>query len=71
MLLAHHGSDSLLAEAIGDDRKGKMSLVIYFAAIGLTFVHPYLGVGLYALVALIWLKPDSRIEKVLKTADES
>jgi uncharacterized membrane protein len=65
VLISHHGTDSTLAEAIGRDWKGKISVVIYLAAIILAFVHPYIGVGLFAAVALMWLKPDERIEKVL------
>jgi uncharacterized membrane protein len=65
VLISHHGADSTLAEAIGRDWKGKISVVIYLAAIILAFVHPYIGVGLFAAVALMWLKPDERIEKVL------
>ena len=64
-LLAHHGKDSLLAKAIGDDFKGKISLVIYLAAIALAFINPFLACALYILVAIIWLVPDRRIEKVL------
>ena len=65
VLLAHHGKDSLLAKAIGDDFKGKISLVIYLAAIALAFINPFLACALYILVAIIWLVPDRRIEKVL------
>ena len=65
VLLAHHGKDSLLAKAIGDDFKGKISLAIYLAAIALAFINPFLACALYILVAIIWLVPDRRIEKVL------
>ena len=51
--------------AIGDDRKGKWSMVAYVAAIPLTFVHPLAAAGLYVAVALTWLVPDTRIEKRL------
>lgn len=64
-LLARHGRDSLLAQAIGDDVKGKISLVLYAAGIALAFIHPFWACGLYVLVALLWLIPDLRIEKVL------
>jgi uncharacterized membrane protein len=65
VLIHHHGKDSTLAQAIGDDRKGNISLVCYVAAIPLSFVHPAIGYSLYILVALIWLVPDQRIERVI------
>jgi len=64
-LLARHGRDSTLARAIGRDHKGKASLLIYAAAVPLAFVAWWLAMALYALVAVIWLVPDQRIEKVL------
>ena len=64
-LLALHGKDSVLARAIGGDFKGKISVVIYLAAIPLAFVRVWLACGLYVLVAVIWLIPDRRIEKTL------
>ena len=65
-LLARHGQDSLLAKAIGSDFKGRISVAIYMAAIGISFLHPLSAFGLYALVAVIWIIPDQRIEKALK-----
>jgi len=65
VLLAGHGPDSALARAIGSDAKGRISLVIYAAGIGLAFASAWLGVALYAVVAVIWLIPDRRIEKTL------
>ncbi|MFA5058759.1 MAG: TMEM175 family protein [Opitutaceae bacterium] len=65
VLLAGHEPDSALARAIGSDFKGKISVVIYAAGIGLTFVNPWIGVALYLLVAILWLIPDRRIEKAL------
>lgn len=64
-LLAGHGADSPLARAIGSDRKGLLSLVLYAAGIVAAFWLPWLGVAVYSLVALIWLVPDRRIERVL------
>jgi uncharacterized membrane protein len=66
VLLDHHGSESQLAAAIGEDRKGKVSLAIYLAAIALSFAHPYISMALFAVVAIIWLIPDNRIEKTLQ-----
>ena len=65
-LLARHGKDSLLAKAIVNDFKGKISVFLYVAAIWLSFLHPLLACGLYAFVAVMWIIPDQRIEKVLK-----
>jgi uncharacterized membrane protein len=65
-LISLHGGDSVLAIALGRDRKGKISVIIYMAAIPLAFVHPWIACGLYVLVAIIWLIPDRRIEKKLK-----
>jgi uncharacterized membrane protein len=64
-LMAHHGRDSALARAIGDDRKGKVSVLVYAAAIPLAFVVPWVSGALYAAVALMWLVPDRRFEKTL------
>jgi len=65
VLIAAHGADSLLAKAIGRDFKGRLSLVLYASAIPLTFVSAWLACGLYVTVAVIWLVPDRRIERVL------
>ena len=64
-LLACHDADAPLAAAIGSDFKGKISVLGYAIGIGLAFINPWLGVALYALVALLWLCPDRRIEKKL------
>jgi len=65
VLITHHGKDSTLAMAIGRDFKGKISLVIYALGIALSFVNSWLAFMLYVLVAIMWLIPDRRIEKVL------
>jgi uncharacterized membrane protein len=64
-LLALHPHDSALAVAVGEDFKGKISLVIYLLAIPLAFIVAWLACLLYVIVALIWLAPDPRIEKTL------
>lgn len=64
-LIARHGMDSVLASAVNRDVKGKISLVIYLAAIPLAFVSTWLAGGLYVLVAILWLVPDRRIEDLL------
>jgi uncharacterized membrane protein len=60
-----HGEDSVLASALGDDRKGKVSVLLYGVAIPLAFVAVWIAVALYVLVAVIWLIPDRRIERTL------
>ena len=65
IIVAQQGPDSLLATAIGKDWKGKLSPVLYLIAIPLAFVSPWIASGLYAAVALVWLVPDRRIERVL------
>jgi uncharacterized membrane protein len=65
MLVAAHGHNAKLAAAVGNDRKGKLSVLIYALAIPLAFVNEWIADGLYVLVALIWLIPDPRIEKKL------
>ncbi len=67
-ILRVHGNESALARAVGKDFKGKLSLVLYVAAIGLAFV-PSWGAGisgaLYVAVAFMWLVPDRRIERAI------
>jgi len=64
-IIAQQGPNSLLALAIGSDWKGKLSPALYLVAIPLAFVNPWISTGLYILVALLWLVPDPRIERVL------
>ena len=52
-----------VSKAIGNDLKGKISIIGYLLAIGLAFAHPWAGIMIYALLALVWLIPDTRIEK--------
>ena len=65
LLIALHGKDSVLATALGNDFKGKISVVIYSAAIPLAFLSSWSSCALYVFVAIIWLVPDRRIEKTL------
>jgi uncharacterized membrane protein len=64
-IVARMGPDSVLQRALGSDLKGKISPWLYVVAIPLAFLHPGISGALYALVALIWLVPDRRIERVL------
>jgi uncharacterized membrane protein len=61
-LLGAPGNE-LLASALGSDFKGKISIVIYIAGIGLSFVNPWAGLATYVAVAVMWLIPDRRIER--------
>ncbi len=70
LLIKHEGKHSQLAEAVGKDVKGKLSVVIYFVAIGLAWVNPWISFALYVLVALMWLVPDKRIEKKIAHTDQ-
>ncbi|HEY2429257.1 MAG TPA: hypothetical protein VGI06_10025, partial [Acidimicrobiales bacterium] len=65
-IVAEHGPDSTLAAAIGRDLKGKMSPVIYAVAIPIAFLNRWVALGLYVVVALIWLVPDRRLEATVK-----
>ncbi|HXI57354.1 MAG TPA: TMEM175 family protein [Polyangia bacterium] len=65
-IIAHQGPGSALAKAVGSDRKGKLSALLYVAAIPLAFVATWLSAAIYVLVALIWLVPDQRIESRLQ-----
>jgi uncharacterized membrane protein len=65
-ILAAPGGNPVLAEAIGRDVKGKISPAIYLAAIPLAYVSAWIANGLYVVVALMWLVPDRRIEKVVE-----
>ncbi len=65
VLRANHPPDSVLVRALGRDFKGKISLVLYLCAIPLAFVHVAISLAFYAIVALIWLVPDRRFERLL------
>ena len=65
LIIRSQGADSLLKEAIGQDRKGKMSPPLYAVAIACAFWSPLVSQCLYTLVALLWLRPDLRIERTL------
>lgn len=70
-ILAHsltrlHGKDSTISKAIGTDRKGILSVVIYAVAIVAAFLNPLISITLYVAVTFMWIIPDKRIEKNLK-----
>jgi len=63
VLIRAQGPGSPLARALGRDIKGKVSPLLYVAAIGLAFVHPAIACAIYILVAIMWFIPDRRIER--------
>ena len=65
-IVRHQGAQGPLAKALGRDVKGKISPLLYLAAIGMAFVLPLISHAIYVLVALMWLVPDRRIEKRLE-----
>jgi uncharacterized membrane protein len=64
-IIAVQGAQSLLREAVGSDWKGKLSPVLYLAGIGAAFVSAGLAQAIFAVVAMLWLVPDRRIEHVV------
>ena len=64
-IIAHEGAGSEVARAVGRDRKGVASLVLYTSAIVLAFLNPWIAFAIYVLVAILWFIPDKRIESVL------
>ncbi len=64
-LVSLHGTDSILATALGRKIKERSSLIIYTAAVVLAFVNSGISLALYVFVAIMWLTPDTRIEKTL------
>ena len=69
-ILAAQGPHSVLADAVGNDVKGKISLLFYLVAIPCAFIHEWIAGALYVIVALIWLIPDRRIERMVTAAPE-
>ncbi|PSL22629.1 TMEM175 family protein [Chitinophaga ginsengisoli] len=66
LLIKNEGKDSLLAKAIGQDLKGKISPFLYVAAIAVSWMNAILSGIIYLIAALIWLIPDKRIERALR-----
>jgi uncharacterized membrane protein len=60
------GENSLVVHAIGNDSKGKYSLLFYIVGVSFSFVHPWIGLALYFAVACVWFIPDKRIEHAMK-----
>ena len=70
-IIAVNGRDSRLAVALGDDLKGRLSLILYLSGIALAFVRPWIAIVTYVTVAVMWLVPDTRIESLVKKMKES
>jgi uncharacterized membrane protein len=68
LIVREQGMDSELAAALGSDAKGKLSPVLYLAAVPLAFVNHWIAVAIYVLVALVWLIPDRRVAHVVAPA---
>jgi TMEM175 potassium channel family protein len=69
-IIACNGPDSKLALAIGNDRKGKVSMLLYALAIALAFVRPWAAIALYVVISLMWFIPDRRIESVVEAESD-
>ncbi len=65
LIIKIQGKDSVLAKAIGKDLKGKLSPILYLTAILSVFLNPLIAQTIYVVVALLWIVPDKKIEKVL------
>jgi TMEM175 potassium channel family protein len=70
ILVAHQGPESALAKAVGSDRKGFVSVLIYIVAVAVSFVSSQVAMFLYVAVAVMWLVPDRRIERTLAHTHE-
>lgn len=69
-IIVSQGPDSLLKRAIGNDWKGRISPILYAVAIPVAAWTPLLSISIYVLVALIWLVPDRRIERVVAAKEK-
>jgi uncharacterized membrane protein len=65
-IIRSQGKESFLKAALGSDWKGKLSPILYVLAIGLAFVSPWISAVIYVAVALIWLVPDTRIQRAIE-----
>ena len=71
VIIRAQGTHSTLAKAVGRDWKGKASVLLYAAAIGIALVRPWAADAIYVIVAVMWLVPDRRIEKQMSAAEGS
>jgi uncharacterized membrane protein len=70
-IVRKHGKGSILARAIGRDIKGKISPILYVIAMVSAFFYQWIAEGIYILVALIWIIPDKRIERIFESESQS
>jgi uncharacterized membrane protein len=68
-IIRRHGRDSMLAQAVGQDLKGKISVLLLAAGIGSAFLEPWVAMALYVAVAVIWIVPDRRIERTIAQSE--
>jgi TMEM175 potassium channel family protein len=68
-IIAAEGEGSLLRKAVGGDWKGRLSPLLYIAAIVLAMVSPWISIAIYVTVAVLWVVPDRRIERVFAEAE--
>jgi uncharacterized membrane protein len=71
VLIRRHGERSLLAQALGNDFKGKVSVAIYVISVAVSFWQSWIAFALYVVVACIWFIPDRRIEKRIGSDEQS
>ncbi|WP_296953240.1 TMEM175 family protein [uncultured Massilia sp.] len=62
-LVFRHPKNAALARALGRDWKGKLSIALYLVGVVASCAHPGIGFLVYAIVAVVWLVPDRRIER--------
>jgi uncharacterized membrane protein len=67
-IIRRQGRDSMLAQAIGRDLKGKVSVLLLLAGVVVAFLEPWIAIALYVVVAIIWIVPDRRIENAIAQA---
>lgn len=66
-IIANEGENSLLAKALGENYKGKFSNILYLSAIVISFFYEIVAAFIYIIVAIVWLVPDKRIEKMINS----
>jgi len=70
-IITQQGRGSILARAVGNRWKENCSPLCYLAAIPLAFVSVWISIGLFVFVAILWLVPDRRIERVLMKQEKN
>ena len=69
-IIRRQGANSILAQAVGHDLKGKMSVLLLTAGILVAFLESWIAMGLYVIVAIVWIVPDRRIEDMIEQAPQ-